>query len=679
MSVIIDFETKSEADLKQVGAWAYSEHPSTEVICVCWAWGDRPRQSWWPGKYADNRLPAELFEAIFGQGEIVEAWNLAFEWSIWSNVLQPRYGWRLPPLAQVRDTMATAAYYAMPQALDRCAKAIGLPGKDPEGDRLITRYCKLHLKTAHHVIPPEDFDAFVRYCDWDVATEQDISDWLGDLPAREVPIFLHDFEVNLRGICLDLESIEAAAAVVDQRSADLEQEFRALTGFNPTQRDKVLRWLRANGLPDLEDLRADTLEEVLDDGDLPQGPARTAITLRLAANKASTKKLDAMARQRGRDGRARFQTRYHGASTGRNTGAGFQPLNLNRGFSDYKTSDGKEFPDSETLIRDILYRDAAYLDLVYGDAMTAVAKASRHHIVAGPGNKIGSGDYASIEAVGLACLAGEQWKIDAFRSGAKIYEMTADKIYKLPPGTVTKATHPLERQDGKTCELAFGYQGALGAWLKFDSSGRHSDEQIISHCRAWRAEHPAIASRRVGEGFWASLEDAAIEAVRYPGRETGHRDIGFEVVDEWLTMILPNGKRLWYFDPKLKAVMPKWHEPLVNEDCALGVCNCRPRPQVSYMAMKMGKWRRVYTYGGKLTENAVQAACRELLEIAKAALRARGYPIVLSVYDEAVCEVPQDFGSAEEMKQVMLECVQGTYFENWPLGADVWMGQRYKK
>src|ERR1700676_2136375 len=130
------------------------------------------------------------------------------------------------------------------------------------------------------------------------------------------------------------------------------------------------------------------------------------------------------------------------------------------------------------LVRDIMHGDPEWLDAVYGDAMEAVSRASRHWIVAEEGHQIYAGDFVSIEAVILACLAGEQWKIDAFRSGAKIYELMGDKIHGLPPGTVTKATHPKERQDGKTGELAFGYQGALNAWLKFDDSGRHTDERI---------------------------------------------------------------------------------------------------------------------------------------------------------------------------------------------------------
>lgn len=597
MTITIDFETKSYADLKKVGAWAYSEDLTTDLICVGWGIDDEPVQAWWPDHACEeygptpdmkmtHNMPHDLYMAIM-LGDDVEAHNVAFEYSIWHNILGPRYGWVIPCDHQWRDTMAVACYYSMPPALNRLALALGFPGKDPEGGRLITKYSKLNLKTAKPEIPKEDFKKFLDYCvlgkNSDVKLEQSISDELGDLPDRELPIFKLDLEINARGLYLDQEGIDAATAIVNQRSETLTKEFRDLTGLNPTQGAKIKDWLAEQGV-EVENMQADYLEELMGN-DLPSGDARRALEIRLAINKASTKKLDAMSRQRGKDGRARFQTRYHGASTGRSTGSGFQPLNLSRGFDDMN-------PDQ--LVRDIMYGDAEWLDTLYGNAMEAVAKSSRYWIQAQEGNKIIAGDFASVEAVILACLAGEEWKIEAFRQGKKIYELMADKIYRYEPGTVTKATHPMERQDGKTGELAFGYQGALNAWLNFDSSGRHTDERIIEICKSWREEHPRTV------GMWYRLQDAAIQAVEYPGVETGHGAIGFEVVDEWLTMILPNGKRLWYRDPQLRSGMPQWHQPETKEDCAAGSCRCQPQIKLSYMAQKTGQWKRVYTYGGKL-------------------------------------------------------------------------------
>jgi DNA polymerase bacteriophage-type len=685
--ITIDFETKSYADLPKVGAWAYSEDPTTDVICVCWAIDDGPVEQWWPGKNDEDLMPPDLYEAV-GHGHEVEAHNVAFERSLWVNVLAKKYGWLIPEDDQWRDTMAVAQYYALPAALAGLARALGFPGKGPEGGRLITKYSKLFLKTAQAHIPDhewvawedmsatlrkaypeakeaggyfnEDFRKFVEYCIQDVELERAISNYLGDLPDRELPVFQLDQRINLRGLCLDREGIEAATFITEQRAKELTEEFVNLTGYKPTQRDRVMEWFDRQGLK-LENLQAGYLEELIDDGELPSGTARRAIEIRLAINKASTKKLDAMSRQSGVDGRARFQMRYHGASTGRWTGSGFQPLNLNRGFEDM---------DPEQLVRDIKYKDAGWLDTLYGDAMDAVAKASRYWIKAPNGCKIISGDFVSIEAVILACLSGEEWKVAAFRDGVKIYEHMADKIYGLPSGTVSKSTHPTERQDGKTGELAFGYQGALGAWLKFDNSGRHTDERIIEICKSWRAEHPRTVA------LWAGLQHAAIKATR-TGELVQYRDIGFEVVDEWLTMILPDGKRLWYYSPRVGAKEPAWCNNS-KPKCKAGTCNHQPQLTLSYMAQKEGQWKTVYTYGGKLAENACQAVSRQILVPAMLRAEAAGYPIILSVYDEIVSEVPEDFGSVKEFESLM-EGPLPEWCKNWPIRVDGWEGGRYKK
>jgi DNA polymerase len=552
-------------------------------------------------------------------------------------------------------------YYSLPAKLDKLAHVLGFRGKDPAGARLITKYSKLHLKTAKPVIPPEDFDRFVAYCKWDVEIERTISNFLGGLPARELPIFELDLKINARGLYLDRAGIAAATEIMDQRASELTEEFKALVGFAPTQVAKVQAWLQEQGVK-LENMQADYLEELIEEGDLPQGPARRAIEIRLQINKASTRKLDKMAKQCGADGRARFQTRYHGTSTGRNSGSGFQPLNLVRSW---------EHVAPEQLVRDVMYRDPKWLDCLYGSAPEAIAKASRHWIRAAPGNKIMSLDYVSIEAVVLACVSGEQWKIDAFRDGVKIYEAMADKIYGYPQGTVTKATHPLERQDGKTGELAFGYQGALNAWLKFDDSGRHSDERIIGFCKSWRAEHPNVVA------FWRGMESAAIECVS-TRRETSFRDYGFALVDDWLAMVLPDGKYIWYWKPELRAKMPRWHEPEIDEDCAAVTCRCRPQPQLTYMTKKGDTWFRTNTYGGKLVENAVQATARQLIWPAALAAEAAGYPVVLTVYDEIVVEPPEGFGSLKELEQIVIDATP-EFAKSWPIRVDGWEGDRYKK
>lgn len=736
--ITLDFETKSYADLKKVGAWKYSQDPTTEIICLCYGIDDEEIQTWWPGKvlergqrwplyveetqFKDNeeldeacdkygRMPYDFYAAL-KEGYEVEAYNVSFEYSHYLNILVPQFGWLPVPEEAWRDLMAVGAYYAMPPGLEKLCRAMGLPGKNPEGTRLISKYSKLHLKTAKKDIPPEDFKKFVDYCVDDVKIEQLASDLLGDLPEEELLVFQLDQRINKRGIPLDRKTIEDAIAIVDKRAEELGEEFRALTGVNPTQHDKVKAWLEAHGCK-MENLQGKYIDKVLkesdaaEDGDddidevttedLDKSIAKKAIIkltpetkralqMRRRHAKASTKKLKTMLRHRDGSGRALFQTKYHGAQTGRWTGTGFQPLNLSKGY--------EELPP-ERLVADMSHRDPKWLDVMYGDAMDAVGKASRHHIKAEKGHRLIAGDFVSIEAVLLACNAREEWKIEAFRRKDPIYELMGCKIHKLGPAAEAlaradkkafKHQYAGPRFDGKTGELAFGYQGALGAWRKFDDSEKHSDERVIEICKGWREEHPATTK------FWADLDRAAVEAVAYPGRAPEVNGFRFEVIDAWLAMWLPNGKRVWYFDPQLRMEMPKWHDPEQWEDCAAGTCDCKPRRVLTYMAQKEGQWRRVQTYGGKLAENATQAASREILIPAMLRLEKYGYNVILSVYDEVVCEMPYGKGSVSELSEIMCESPgdwgsllpRGSrYDSNWardfPIRVDAWEGERYKK
>lgn len=686
--ITIDFETRSYADLKKVGAWVYSEDPTTDIICVCYGIEDRAIKSWWPHcDYDEDQqwpehalsdfvpMPFDLYDAL-ASGMPVEAHNVAFEKSIWMNVLAPAYGWIVPDHMQWRDTMAVAAYYSLPQALDKLCRVLGFEGKDPEGGRLISKYSKLHLKTAKPEIPDEDFFKFVEYCKQDVEQEQDVSDFLGELPDEELEIFLVDQQINMRGLYLNQQSIDDALVIVEGEAKRLSEEFRKITGVNPGQHDKAKAWFQAHECP-VENLQAKYIEEVLDGKHdfAPAGEARRALEVRKEFNKASTKKLAAMARNRGRDGRARFQTRYHGTGTGRSAGAGFQPLNMSRGF--------EHIPPAR-LLKDLSFRNPRYLRAVYGDCMEAVGKATRHHIRAEQGKRLIAGDFVSVEAVVLACLAGESWKIEAFRNKDPVYELMACQIHKLGPEAIAlaredkesfKAQYPDERFDGKTGELAFGFQGALGAWRKFDSSDRHEDEAIIQICKTWRESNPNIVQ------FWRDLDDASIRCVRH--KEITHAGpIEFECIGNWLSMRLPNGKRIWYWDPQLRLAMPAWHKPGVKESCTNGTCRCEPRRQLTYMSQKDGQWKRVYTYGGKLCENATQATAREILVAALRKVNRAGYLIILSVYDEIVAEVTNGFGSTEDFAELMLESPgQWAYYDGkpWPISVDVWEGPVYKK
>ena len=665
----MDFETVSEIDITKSNAWTYSEHPSTEVICLAWKIDDSPTEAGvnYPystfgseGRFKTMRHPPGHIAYGIRNNALFEAFNVPFEFSVWHNVMVKRHGWPEIAIERWRDPQAVAAYLALPLSLDALASALGFEGKDPQGKRLITKYSKLHLPTAKRYIPPEDVIAFTEYCIKDEDIEYNVSQWLGELPNDELRIWQHDLRTNLRGLYLDIPGIHDAIAIVEARSAELSDQFFELTELRPGQHAKVKQWLYDHG-HELDDMQGETVKKFLEADDI-RDVVREALGYRASFNKASTKKLASMLRNAASDGRARFQYRYHGTITGRNSGSGFQPLNLTR--NDDRIPPGM-------LIRDIGYRNAKYLDAIYGDAMDAVSKSMRHYITAAPGKRLIVGDYTSIEAIVLAVLAGEQWKIDAFHNKEKIYERTADKIYKLPPGTVNKKDHPDKRQDGKVCELMAGYQGSVGGWRKFDSSDRHSDDEVRAIVYAWRDEHPYTVD------FWGDLEGAGMRVIQGGDEEQVGEHLLMGMEGGFMYMEAPDNKRMWYPEPYLAMAMPGWHNPTDDEECAAGVCECKPNLQIHYKAWQEGQWRVVRTYGGHLAENACQFIARQLLMPAYLRALDHDYFVTLTVYDELMAEMEYGHGSAKELKELME--VPPKWAHDWPINAECWEGERYRK
>ena len=645
--LIIDFETRSEVDVTRAGSWVYSQDPSTDVICACWADAELPPESfvtrWVPG---DSERPND---------SILMAYNVSFERSIYENILVPRYGW--PEDVEWLDLAAVTSYFGLPRGLGSALNALGLGAKDSAGKGLITKYSKLYLKTALRTIPPDDLQRFVDYCEEDVRQTKKLYHFLGWLPDIEDPRYDLHQEIAHYGFHLDVEGLSAAYDTREEVINEVTTRFHELTGLNPTQRDAFLRWCSDQGQP-LENLQAAYVLETLP---TLTGTVAEAVRLRQDVAKTSTSKLDAMIRQCAGDGRARYQTIYHGTRTGREAGTGIQPLNFPRGWED---------TDPEALVENIKH-GGEWLTMLYGQPIGAISAALRHFITATPGNTLYVGDFVSIEAVVLAALAGNEKRLDLFRAGGKVYERTADAVFKLPPGTVTKDTHPKERQVGKICELACGYQGALGAWRRFDSSDTFADEEVKAFVKAWREENSDTVD------LWYALEHAAFRTVR-TGEPQKVRELTFRVEGSWLSVELPNEKKIWYFDPQIRMKMPVWHSEC---DPRLG-CNCQPKATVTYMNPSSGAWFRDVGYGGKWAENITQAVAREILYDAMAAVAKHGWHkppkrgIVLSVYDEIALDHPSWLSEAE-FRGALQE--REPWSASWPIGIDTWVGPRYKK
>lgn len=661
--VICDFETRSRKKLGKkdsVGAWRYAEDESTSILCLGYAIGEEPAKLWTP----DQPFPQELVDHV-NDGSLFEAHNVQFERAVWWYQLTLKLGIPSPQLWH--DTMAVCAYRGLPLGLDEVGDVLELPvRKDKRGKHLISRLCQ-PVKPSKKwpdgwVNDPELFQELFDYCLQDVEAERVLSHVIGYLPESEYWIWRHYEEINARGLQIDVEAVDAARWIVTEVKRRLSAELVEITDGLVETGDKlpaIHAFLLKHDVR-LPDLTKDTIIDALANYDMPD-VCKRVLKLRQQLS-SSTSKLEAFARCVMKDGRARGTQQYHGTAPGRTAGRLFQPTNMARWESKTLSMDG--------LIELIKSRDIEKLAEVHGDPLRGVADAQRGYIIAAPGKEFLVTDFSAIQAVATAWLAGEQWKLDAFAAiqrGEKykgaddIYCYTASKILKRP---VTKKEDPDGRQVGKKGELAFSFEGGLGAWRGFEEPGEYiyPDEEVHLFKNAWRAEHPAT------KRLWRELKTACAKAILNHGQVWQYKHIAFQTVDDatgrCLNMILPSSRRIWYFAPNVEV-----------ENTRYGIdysITCEGRNN-----KKGGRWDVVYLYGGLLTENAAMGIERDLLSPAMQRMEGGGYPIVLTVYDEAVAEVPVGFGSQEEFDEFMRETPP--WAAGMPIATAGWRGPRYRK
>jgi DNA polymerase len=704
----MDFETYSEAGyrwienhqqwqsiqpnkpgLQSVGAWVYSQHPSTEVLTFSFNLKRGAGYELWR---PDEPNPLELFERIRA-GDLFEAVNSFFEFSIWTNVCRRRYGWPELPLTQLRDVAAKAGSWNLPRALDKVTRVLRTPTpKDSEGQKIMRRVSRPRNPTKndsrkrhYRSTSPADFERLDSYCIDDVRSEDEVSERCPDLSPTETRIFLVDQAINARGVHCDREAVEAAITIIEQAAARYNEELGHITSGEvrrATELDKIKKWVSDRGFY-VDSITKDNIDELVATAPTPE--IRRIMEIRQIMSSQSVKKTYAMRWRMGDDDRIRGLYTYCGAArTWRWSGAGVQPQNLPKAgppvveclpcgairwaglwfcpscyrYEHRKTSWGYEA--AEACLPAILSRSLDTVESLWGDALTAIAGCLRSFFTAGPGLELICSDYSAIEAVILAELAGEAWRQEVFRTHGKIYETSASRIFHVPIEefakykTETKMNHPL-RAKGKIAELASGYQGWVGAWRKFVAEG--SDDEIADQVKAWRAASPEIVK------LWAGLEDAAIKAVQYPGSCFGYRGVRYQMAGGGLYGQLPSGRAIPYHAPKLR------------EESRYG----KLKITLSYAGIgDNGNWARIDTYGGKLAEQATQATARDAFAASLPRLEDAGYPIVLHTHDEPTAEVKLGAGSVEEFERIMQRL--DPWCAEWPIkAAGGWRGHRYRK
>jgi DNA polymerase bacteriophage-type len=521
---------------------------------------------------------------------------------------------------------------------------------------------------------PEVMQRISDYCAKDVEIETRLRHKLGLLSEQsphERGVWTLDQKINQRGVRIDLDFVRQAQAVVDRATVPLLAEFRDLTGgVNPTQRDKVMAWCAGQGVQ-LDSLRKEYLTELLgaeeedtdvtagyeslsgddeQDGDgvpkaagsLPPG-LRRVLGIRQMLGSASIKKLARMRACVGPDGRARGLLQYHAAGTGRWGGRLFQPQNFPRGALKCSPDDAVDA---------IMSGDPEYVEMMLGlPAIEAVSSSLRHALIPDPGKVFCVGDFAGIEMRVVLALAGQHDKCDLLATGKDVYLDMANDIYNRRD--LTKADIA-ERTIGKNTVLGCGF--GMGPSKFHDrycpkQPVEFAEQVVMSYRKQWAPKVPPL---------WYGLEAAALRGVTLGYGEA--YGVAYRKVDGWLVAELPSGwQRIWYPEPR------PFHDVAFDKNAWF------------YSAYKGGKLSHAKAYGGLLTENTVQGLARGLLVASMMRLERNNYPIVLTVHDEAVCEVDEAKADVHEFEQLMAEPTQWAREIGIPIAVEAWQGDRYRK
>lgn len=636
----IDYETFSAADLPKVGHYRYAEDESTEIL-MCAYFRDEwdAVRLWVPAE--GEPLPDDLADIFTDHETQIVAWNAPFERQITANCL-PQFD---VPIFRWRCAMVDAMAVGFPGKLETVGVAIGLPEelfKQEGGRKLINKFCKPRKPTkknpATRLTPsaaPEEWGQFKSYCRQDVRAETAVWNKLKTwrLPAVEQRLWEIDQEIADRGIQVDLDLARAAHEMGMAHRARLIEKAQFLTGLdNPNSAKQLIEWLNSQDDfdPDedqeVKDLRKKTVEKMLGRGDLDD-LVRDVLELRQQIAKSSLKKFETLLRATCADGRIRGTMQFYGANrTGRWAGRLLQVQNLPQGII--------ENFELLTVVRELVKaRDYDALCLMFGEDKIpeVLATLIRTCLIAAPGKKLVVADLSAIEARVTAWFAKCEWRLEVFRTHGKIYEASASAAFKIPFDDFVRykndtGKHHPARKKGKVMELALGYQGAVNALITMGALEMGlSLAELQPMVDAWRLANPEIAgSVPPGEkwaqgGLWRDVENAAKKCIRTKARQEVAGCI-FRYAAGMLVITLPSGRHLHYV---------KAH--LTSKD---------GKTQIAYWGVdqKTKRWGLLYTYGGKLVENIVQAFSRDILREILFELDDLRYHPVMLVHDEAVFE-----------------------------------------
>lgn len=654
----IDLETYSSVPIAKAGAYKYVQSPDFEILLFAYSVDDGPVEI--VDLAQGEILPEWLYEAVKSPDYIKHAYNAAFEWYCLSKF----YGFLLP-VDQWRDTMLHGLYCGYTAGLDATGKALGLPAEKQKlsvGKALIRYFCVPCTPTQSNggrtrnypKHDPDKWNLFKTYCLGDVVTEMEIDHRLSNfpVPAAIEKQWQTDLLINARGVAVDMGMVRGALEIDALARENLTREAIEITGLeNPNSVSQLARWLEKATDTPVSDLRKDTVAAMLEN-EAVTGTANRVLEIRQELGKTSTKKYDAIEAAVCGDGRVRGLLQFYGANrTGRWAGRLVQVQNLPRTYIE-------QLNIAREAVRN---KQGDKLKFFFGSVPDTLSQLIRTSFIASPGNKLVDADFSAIEARVISWLAGEQWRLEVFRTHGKIYEASASQMFGVPIEKIKKGNPEYAlRQKGKVAELALGYQGSSGALIAMGALRMGiPEEDLPDIVSRWRD-----ANKRIVD-LWYSLESAAVSVIQ-TGAPVGvrglvlAREFDLEHDLDFLTITLPSQRKLYYAKPELGA-------------------NQWGRPSILYRGVNQTtkQWTQLETYGGKLVENVVQAIARDCLAVAIEHLEEAGFPVVFHVHDEVVIDCPMDKADLDKVVQLMTLPIP--WAKDLPLNADGWVGDFFRK
>lgn len=642
-----DIETFSDVDLIRCGVYKYADSPNFEMLLFAYAVDDGDVHI--IDIAGGEELPEKIIQAIKSDTVVKTAYNAQFERVCLSRYLKLPDGEYLNPQSWY-CTAVQAAELALPLSLADVGSVLGLERqKMTEGKELIKYFCVpckptksngncTRNRPCHDI---NKWETFKKYCMRDVDVERQIADKLKMYPIsdEEHRLYVLDQIINDRGVLVDSELAEQAVKLNSIQTAVAVEQAYMITGLeNSNSVTQLKQWLKEKGV-EIESLSKKSVKSLADETD---GDVSEMLKLRLLMAKTSVKKYEAVIRSVCSDNRVHGMMRFCGANrTGRWSGNILQPQNLPQ----------NHLPDL-TLARDIVKDgDFEMLDMMFGNVPNVLSELIRTVLIPKPNHRFIVADFSAIEARVLAWIAGEQWRIDTFKNGGDIYCASASKMFKVP--VEKHGVNGELRQKGKISELACGYGGSVGALKNMGAVEMGVQEnELQGLINDWRNANPHIVR------FWYEVGNAAMKAIK----EKTTVPLGklvFAYERGILFIRLPSGRRLSYIKPRIGT-------------------NRFGGDSITYMGINSAKkWDRLETFGGKLTENIVQGTARDLLANALINAANAGYDTVFHVHDEIICEVPNGYGSVDELCKLM--CIKPEWADGLPLNADGFECEYYKK